>query len=402
MTKIAAKDQSGISEPPHVAIVLVAAGTGSRTKAEVPKQYMRLGGQSVLAHSIHALRSTLPAAPIQSVIGADQHAAYVEAVADIPGLLPPVTGGATRQESVLRGLEALMQYGGAEFVLVHDAARPFVTQVTIDAVLSALEDGAAMALPGLPVTDTIKHIQDGVASTLIRDTLFAVQTPQGARFEQLLSAHRAASGKALTDDAAVMEEVGYRVTLTAGDPDNSKLTTAEDMKKAEARLTPALDDIRVGQGYDVHRFEVGSTVTLCGVSVPHSASLKGHSDADVGLHALTDAILAALAEGDIGQHFPPSEAKWHGVASDIFLKFAADRVKARGGKIANLAVTLICEAPKIGPHRTAMQNRITDILGLEPGRVAVQATTTEKLGFTGRSEGIAAQALATIRLPGVA
>jgi 2-C-methyl-D-erythritol 4-phosphate cytidylyltransferase/2-C-methyl-D-erythritol 2,4-cyclodiphosphate synthase len=288
-------------------------------------------------------------------------------------------------------------------VLIHDGARPFPDAAMIDRVIDALDKGAA-AIPGLPLGDTIKRVADGViAATVDRAGLWRVQTPQGFHFNAILAAHRAAAGKALTDDAAVAEAAGIAPLIVAGDEANLKITTTDDLAAAErliaARRSEFLGDVRVGQGFDVHPFGPGEGLMVCGVWIPHSAGVVGHSDADVGLHALTDAVLGAIGAGDIGMHFPPSDPQWKGASSDRFLTHAVGLVRAKGGSVAALDVTIICEGPRIGPHRAAMVERVAAIAGIASDRVSVKATTTEKLGFTGRGEGIAAQAVATVRLP---
>jgi 2-C-methyl-D-erythritol 4-phosphate cytidylyltransferase/2-C-methyl-D-erythritol 2,4-cyclodiphosphate synthase len=315
---------------------------------------------------------------------------------------PPANGGATRQASVRAGLEALASQK-PDIVLIHDAARPFVTAALISrAIDAAFLTGAA--IPAIPVTDTIKLIgaTGNVEATPERALLRIAQTPQAFRFDMILDAHRRAArdGRSdFTDDAALAEWAGLTVATFEGDPANMKMTTPEDFVREEARFGAMLGDIRTGSGYDVHAFGDGDHLMICGVRVPHNRGFLAHSDGDVGLHALVDAILGALADGDIGSHFPPSDPQWKGAASDRFLKYAVDRVTARGGRIAHLDVTLICERPKVGPHRDAMRARIAEITGLSLSRVAVKATTSERLGFTGREEGIAAMASATIRLP---
>jgi 2-C-methyl-D-erythritol 4-phosphate cytidylyltransferase/2-C-methyl-D-erythritol 2,4-cyclodiphosphate synthase len=387
------------------AIVLVAAGQGLRAGRDIPKQYVPLAGRPLLAHTLDAL--AVLGAPIQPVIAAGDAGLFADALAassaQARGLCrAPVQGGATRQASVRAGLRALAE-NPPEIVLIHDGARcqPGAALLT-RAVEAARQHGAA--IPGLVVTDTIKQIDGaGVATaTLDRATLRAVQTPQAFRFALIYAAHESALREGvsdLPDDAAVIEQTGGYVHVFEGDVQNMKVTRPEDFAIAEARLLNELPEIRTGQGYDVHAFAPGDHVWLGGLKIPHSATLLGHSDADVLLHALTDAILGALADGDIGSHFPPSDPQWKGAASDQFLRHAVDLVAARGGMIAHLDGTLICEAPKIGPHREAMRARIAEICGMPLGRVAVKATTSEGLGFTGRREGIAAMALATIRLP---
>jgi 2-C-methyl-D-erythritol 4-phosphate cytidylyltransferase/2-C-methyl-D-erythritol 2,4-cyclodiphosphate synthase len=295
-------------------------------------------------------------------------------------------------------LEALIPHA-PEQVLIHDGARPFPDAALIDRVIDAL-DRAPAAIPGVPLGDTIKRVIDGhIIETVDRTSLWRAQTPQGFHFEAILAAHRAASGRALTDDAAVAEAAGIRPVIVTGSEDNLKVTTAQDLAAAERLLASRLGDIRTGQGFDVHPFGPGGHVFICGIEIPHDFGLVGHSDADVGLHAITDAVLGAIGAGDIGMHFPPSDPRWRGAASDQFLRHAADLVRDRGGRIAMVDVTIIGERPRISPHRAAMVERVASILAISPDRVSVKATTTEKLGFTGRSEGLAAQAVATIRLP---
>jgi len=368
---------------------------------DLPKQYRQIRGEAVIRASLAAFGRHQEVARVQPVIQREDLPLFQSATAGLD-LLPPVQGGATRQASVRAGLEALS--GTApDIVLVHDAARPFLSSGLISrAIAAAAETGAA--IPALAVTDTIKRVEaDGrVAETLDRTTLRSVQTPQAFRFSVLLEAHRRAAAAGhddFTDDAALAEWAGLPVTVFAGEPGNTKLTSAEDFAQAEATELTALTDVRTGNGFDVHAFTDGDHVWLAGVRIPHSRGLLGHSDADAPLHALVDAILGALADGDIGQHFPPSDPQWRGAPSDVFLKFAAERVRSRGGRIAHLDLTIVCEEPRIGLHRDAMRARIAEIAGLSPERVGVKATTSERLGFTGRSEGIVAMATATIRLP---
>lgn len=378
----------------RAAAIIVAAGRGVRAGGPVPKQYAILGGQSVLRRSALALAGL---AQTVVVINPDDTTMAEAALAGLPGV-QLVSGGATRQASVRAGLEALAA-NAPDRVLIHDAARPLVSQQTVQDVLSAL-DSADGAVAAAPVSDTLKSAMGAaISGTVPREGLWRAQTPQGFRFEKILAAHRAAAGDDLTDDAAVAERAGLTVALVPSPASNFKLTTSEDFEMAEAMLAARLGDIRTGSGFDVHQFAPGDHVWLCGVKIPHNAGLAGHSDADVGLHALTDAILGAIGAGDIGLHFPPSDARWKGAASHQFLAHAARLVAGKGGIVAHADVTLICEAPKIGPHREAMRAQIAQILGLAMDRVSVKATTTEKLGFTGRREGIAAQAIATIRLP---
>ena len=334
---------------------------------------------------------------MQVVIRDEDRALFDEAVAGL-AVLPPMPGGAERQDSVRLGLEALAARDPAR-VLIHDGARPFPDAALIDRVLDAL-DTAPAAIPALPLGDTIKRVADGVIrETVDRSQLWRAQTPQGFHFAPILAAHRAAAGRVLTDDAAVAEAAGMAPVIVPGSEDNLKVTTANDLAAAERLLASRLGDVRVGQGFDVHPFGPGDHVMVCGVAIPHEVAPVGHSDADVGLHALTDAVLGAIGAGDIGMHFPPSDARWRGASSDRFLAYAAALVAERGGAIVAVDVTIICERPRIAPHRDRMIERLADILGIATGRVSVKATTTEGLGFTGRREGIAAQAVATVRLP---
>ena len=387
--------------PERTAAILVAAGRGLRAGAGGPKQYREIGGQTVIYRAMQAFCLHPDVFAVQPVVNPDDAATFNEAVAGLRHQ-PPTNGGATRQASVHAGLEALAAEK-PDIVLIHDAARPFVTPEVISRAIDAAGRTGA-AIPTIPVTDTIKQVCDAgnVEATPERARLRIAQTPQAFRFDVILDAHRRAAREGrsdFTDDAALAEWVGLTVATFEGDPANMKLTTSEDFVREEARLAAQLGDIRTGTGYDVHAFGDGDHLMLCGVRVPHTRGFLAHSDGDVGLHALVDAILGALADGDIGSHFPPSDPQWKGAASDKFLKYAVDRVTARGGRIANLEVTMICERPKIGPLRDTMRARIAEITGLNISRVAVKATTSERLGFTGREEGIAATASATIRLP---
>jgi 2-C-methyl-D-erythritol 4-phosphate cytidylyltransferase/2-C-methyl-D-erythritol 2,4-cyclodiphosphate synthase len=385
----------------RTAAILVAAGRGLRAGAGGPKQYRAIGGQTVVFRAMQPFCTHPRIAAVQPVFNPDDTAMFNAAVAGLRHQ-PPANGGATRQASVHAGLEALVGQE-PDIVLIHDAARPFVSQALISRAIDAANRTGA-AIPVVPVADTIKLVDEGgnVADTPERARLRIAQTPQAFRYDVILEAHRRAAreGRAdFTDDAALAEWAGLTVATFEGEVANMKLTTPEDFVREEARLASLLGDIRTGTGYDVHAFGAGDHVMICGVRVPHTRGFLAHSDGDVGLHALVDAILGALADGDIGSHFPPSDQKWKGASSDRFLKHAADRVTARGGRIANLEVTLICERPKIGPLRDQMRARIAEISGVDISRVAVKATTSEKLGFTGREEGIAATASATIRLP---
>jgi 2-C-methyl-D-erythritol 4-phosphate cytidylyltransferase/2-C-methyl-D-erythritol 2,4-cyclodiphosphate synthase len=385
----------------QIAAIVLAAGRGLRAGGDVPKQYREIAGEPVIRASLAAFSRHEAIGSVQPVIQPEDLRLFQTAIGGLE-LLAPVVGGATRQASVLAGLEALAA-SAPELVLVHDAARPFVSSALISrAIAAGIRTGAA--IPALAVTDTIKQIDaDGrVTTTLDRAVLRSVQTPQVFGFATLLAAHRraAAAGRDdFTDDAALAEWAGLPVTVFDGEAGNMKLTNAEDFARAEAAQLAALGDVRTGNGFDVHAFAEGDHVWLAGIRIPHSHGLLGHSDADAPLHALVDAILGALADGDIGQHFPPSDPQWRGAPSDVFLKFAAERVRERGGRIAHLDLTIVCEEPKVGPHRDAMRARIAEIVGIPAERVGVKATTSERLGFTGRSEGIVALATATVRLP---
>jgi 2-C-methyl-D-erythritol 4-phosphate cytidylyltransferase/2-C-methyl-D-erythritol 2,4-cyclodiphosphate synthase len=340
-------------------------------------------------------------AVVQPVIHSDDTALYEAASVGLD-LLPPVFGGVTRQASVRAGLAALEGHR-PEIVLVHDAARPFASPALVERAIAAARKSGA-AIPAIPVADTVKTVDTTgtVTGTIARDALRIVQTPQAFNFATLIDAHRralAAGRDDFTDDAALAEWAGHKVATFEGEVANIKLTTAEDFQRAEAAQLAELSDVRTGFGFDVHQFTTGDHVMLGGVRIPHDQSVTGHSDADVVLHALVDAILGAVADGDIGVHFPPGDPQWRGVSSDRFLAFAVERVNARGGRIAHLDVTIVCEAPRIGPHRDAMRARIAEIAGIPASRVAVKATTSEQMGFTGRREGIVAFANATVRLP---
>lgn len=393
--------------PKSIAVIVVAAGKGERAStgdASGPKQYRAVGGVPVLARSLAAFLDRPEIDMVLPVIHADHAALYAALGLSGERLLAPVTGGDTRQASVLAGLQALAPKN-PDIVLIHDAARPFVSSGLIAGVIAGLE-GADGALPALPVTDTIKRSADGAAilATEDRSKLFAAQTPQGFRFGPLLSAHmRAASlPRPFTDDAEIAEWAGLRVVLTPGGRDNIKITHPEDFIRAGHILAGEKPmETRIGTGYDVHSFAPGDAVWLGGVRIPHHHRLDGHSDADVALHALTDAILGAIGEGDIGVHFPPSDMRWRGAASTIFLKHAGELVARAGGRIVNLDVTIVCEAPRIAAHAPAMCAVIAETLGISARRVAVKATTNEKLGFLGREEGIVAMASASVELPRV-
>lgn len=386
--------------------IIVAAGRGSRAGEGGPKQYRPLAGQAVLARTAEAFLNHPGIDAVRVIIHRDDEALYAEAMGGLlrhAKLLAPVFGGAERQDSVRLGLESLDADPPAK-VLIHDAARPFVDAAVISRVIKAL-GGADGAVAALPVFDTIKRADGAdhpcIADTVPREKLWRAQTPQGFDYTAILAAHRQAAGKTLTDDAAVAEAAGLRVSLAQGSPDNMKITQAEDFGMAEILLgrKRAMYEYRTGHGYDVHQFEPGEATILCGVAIPHTAKLKGHSDADAGMHALTDAILGAIGAGDIGDHFPPSDPQWKGAPSRIFLEKACALVREAGGDVTHCDVTLVCEAPRIGPHRAAMRAALGEIMGLDPSRISVKATTSEELGFTGRREGLAALATATVRLP---
>ena len=378
-----------------VAALIVAAGRGHRFGGEIPKQYCDLGGDPVLRHSMLKFVEHPDVNAIVTVIHPDDRALYDEAAAGLD-VIKPVLGGASRQESVCNGLLALANIQ-PDAVLIHDAARPFFADALIPEIIAAL-DLHMGAAPGIPVADTLKSVRGRFVDTTVdRSNLWRVQTPQGFRYPEILAAHKAAMGMNLTDDAAVAEKAGFDVVMLGGVEGNSKITRAEDLNMIGSAQA-AHWEYRTGQGFDVHRFEPGDNVQLCGVSIDHHKALAGHSDADVGLHALTDAILGAAAAGDIGEHFPPTDPQWRDADSSIFLGYAAKLIADMDAKIVNVDVTLICEAPKVAPHRSKMRIAVADLLGLKVDRVGIKATTTEKLGFTGRCEGIAAQALATIRV----
>ncbi|MEW6631777.1 MAG: bifunctional 2-C-methyl-D-erythritol 4-phosphate cytidylyltransferase/2-C-methyl-D-erythritol 2,4-cyclodiphosphate synthase [Pseudomonadota bacterium] len=390
-----------------IGVVIVAAGRGARAgQADGPKQYQRIGGRAVIAHTLDVFLSHPMIGPVVVAIHADDAELFRRAAHAHGERLITVIGGPSRQASVRLGLLALRDHA-PEKVLVHDAVRPFVDAAIIDRTIEAIDDRQG-ALPCLPVADTLKRESTTgmILETVARAGLHAAQTPQGFPFLSLLKAHEKAHDlgrEDFTDDAAIAEWAQIPVRIVPGSPDNVKLTWARDIALADQRLSNALwrfPDIRTGNGYDVHAFEPGDHVTLCGVAIPHTQKLSGHSDADVGLHALTDALLATCGAGDIGTHFPPSDPQWKGAASKIFVEHAAKVVRERGGRIANADVTLICEAPRVGPHREAMTAALAAMLGIAPERISIKATTNEKLGFVGRGEGIAAIATASVVFPG--
>jgi 2-C-methyl-D-erythritol 4-phosphate cytidylyltransferase/2-C-methyl-D-erythritol 2,4-cyclodiphosphate synthase len=395
-----------------ISVVIVAAGSGSRFGDPVPKQYHKANGKTLLRHCVESFQTIFPLQNIQIVFNPDHQALFDADLGDMvarAGLRTPVPGGSTRQKSVLNGLRALVEVS-PDLVLIHDAARPGISHDVINNVLDALETHSG-AIPTLPVNDTIKQCDANgeILRTISRDTLRRAQTPQGFDFKTILDAHEAFDGQEMTDDAALLEALNIPVLCVPGSDANDKITRRADLDRSrshfetqttsEETVLMAQEEYRVGTGFDVHRFAPGDACILCGVSVPHIARLDGHSDADVGLHTLTDALLGAIGAGDIGQHFPPSDPQWKGAASDQFVRHAVDLIARRGGRIVNADITLICERPKIGPHTAKMREKVAEILGIEVDRVNVKATTTERLGFTGREEGIAAQAAVSIALP---
>ncbi len=386
----------------RIAAVVVSAGRGERAgvTAEGPKQFRTIGGRAVLARTLEAFATHPGLGDIILVTHPDDLDRVQGCLGALLGRVRVVSGGSSRQASVLKGLEAL-EASQPEVVLIHDGVRPFVSQEVIDAVVGEVTAKTG-AIPAMPVTDTIKRMDDAgrIAETVQRQGLFGAQTPQGFPFRPILEAHRRAAAQsalAFTDDASLFEWLGHPVVLVRGDADNVKLTLAADILAADRKLKgQAMIDVRTGNGYDVHQLVEGDHVTLCGVRIAHDQTLLGHSDADVGLHALTDALLATCGAGDIGTHFPPSDPQWKGAESGIFVRKAVEIVRAKGGRVCNVDITLIAEAPKVGPHRTAMVQRIADMTGLDAERISVKATTNETIGFIGRREGIAAIATASV------
>ena len=381
--------------------VIVAAGSGQRAGGELPKQFQLLGAKSVLRHTLEAFARHPEVHTVITVIAAGFESHYAEAAHDL-ALPAAVIGGATRQESCAKGIEAAAALQ-PDAVLIHDAARPFVSAKVISDVIAKLAEAEAV-IPALPVADTMKRAEAGlITQTLARDGLYFVQTPQGFHFDKIRAAHQALTAKGvnnLTDDAAVAEAIGMKVHIVAGDPANRKLTTTQDMQDANRKMKQLQNtEMRVGQGVDFHTFTEGKSIWLCGVEIPHSHSLLGHSDADVVLHSITDALLGAIGEGDIGTHFPPSDPQWKNAKSAIFIEMAVSLIKKRGGEIGNVDVTILAEAPKISPHLDAMKASLSHMLGIATDRIAIKATTTEQMGAIGRKEGMAATAIATVRLP---
>jgi 2-C-methyl-D-erythritol 4-phosphate cytidylyltransferase/2-C-methyl-D-erythritol 2,4-cyclodiphosphate synthase len=386
----------------HVAAIIVAAGRGERAGSASPKQYRQLAGEPVLRRSLRLFAAHPQVQTVQPVIDLNHAEHFRQAALGLERLRAAVAGGNTRQASVLAGLIAI-ESAAPDIVLVHDAARPFASRELVDRALAAVKATGA-AVPALPLSDTIKSVDtDGIVKeTLDRSGLRAVQTPQAFAFDPLLAAHRRAAEAGrndFPDDASLAEWAGLKVTTFPGDANNLKLTDSNDFERAIAMEAAATLDVRTGTGFDIHRFGPGDHVMLGGVKISHVSGLIGHSDADVLLHAVTDAILGSIAEGDIGGHFPPSDPQWRNASSDHFLAHAVSLVHARKGQIAHIDATILCEAPRIAPHAEAIRSRIAGVAGIDVARVSVKATTTEGLGFLGRGEGIAAMATATVRLP---
>lgn len=389
----------------RIAVIIVAAGRGHRFGGEMPKQYLEVHQQPLVRHAVQAFLDHPAIDLILPVIHPDDADILANALGGLD-YLEPVAGGAARQDSVRNGLEGLAS-SAPDYVLVHDAARPMVAPALIDRVIEALQDTSGV-IPGIAVVDTLKRADDDgiITDTVSRDGLWRAQTPQGFKYADLLAAHRSAIGQELTDDAAVMEASGYRVAVVLGDENNIKVTTPDDLMRMEeimsddsAQAKPVRSpSFRIGSGYDVHKLGPGDHVTLCGVEITSERALIGHSDADVALHAVTDAVFGAIADGDIGSHFPPTDSQWRGASSDQFLAYACERMRERGFELSNIDLTIICEKPKIGPHRDAMRARLAEIAQIDVSCVSVKATTTERLGFTGRGEGIAAEAVIIIEI----
>ena len=389
----------------RIAVIIVAAGRGHRFGGEMPKQYLEVHQQPLVRHAVQAFLDHPAIDLILPVIHPDDADILANALGGLD-YLEPVAGGAARQDSVRNGLEGLAS-SAPDYVLVHDAARAMVAPALIDRVIEALQDTSGV-IPGIAVVDTLKRADDDgiITDTVSRDGLWRAQTPQGFKYADLLAAHRSAIGQELTDDAAVMEASGYRVAVVLGDENNIKVTTPDDLMRMEeimsddsAQAKPVRSpSFRIGSGYDVHKLGPGDHVTLCGVEITSERALIGHSDADVALHAVTDAVFGAIADGDIGSHFPPTDSQWRGASSDQFLAYACERMGERGFELSNIDLTIICEKPKIGPHRDAMRARLAEIAQIDVSCVSVKATTTERLGFTGRGEGIAAEAVIIIEI----
>lgn len=385
---------------PRITALIVAAGSGTRFGSPIPKQYQDIGGMAILRRSVLAFLNHPHITDVQVVYSPQHRDLYDRAVAGLD-LPEPVEGGAQRQDSVRLGLEALAtQNPPPDFVMIHDAARPLIDTQTITAVRKAL-DTAQGAIAAKPLVDTLKRgDQNLITDTIDRANLWQAHTPQAFAFDAILKAHRAAAGQQLTDDAAVAEKAGMTVTLVPSNPDNMKITNPDDLGRAARLLGQNFGDIRTGLGFDVHRLIPGDVIHMGGLAIPHNMTLEGHSDADVVLHAITDALLGTMAAGDIGTHFPPSDPQWKGADSSLFIRHAVQMINERGGLISHVDVVIMCEDPRLGPHREAMQKRLAELLEVNPDRVSLKATTTERLGFTGRGEGIAAQAITTVRFEG--
>ena len=389
----------------RIAVIIVAAGRGHRFGGDMPKQYLEVHQQPLVRHAVQVFLDHPAIDFILPVIHPDDADILANAL-DGLDYLEPVAGGAARQDSVRNGLEALAS-SAPDYVLVHDAARPMVAPALIDRVIEALQDTPGV-IPGIAVVDTLKRADDDgiITDTVSRDGLWRAQTPQGFKYADLLAAHRSVIGQELTDDAAVMEASGHRIAVVLGDENNIKVTTPDDLMRMEeimsddsAQAKPVRSPLfRIGSGYDVHKLGPGDHVTLCGVEIASERALIGHSDADVALHAVTDAVFGAIADGDIGSHFPPTNSQWRGASSDQFLAYACERMRERGFELSNIDLTIVCEKPKIGPYRDAMRARLAEIAQIDLSCVSVKATTTERLGFTGRGEGIAAEAVIIIEI----
>ena len=380
--------------------LIVAAGRGKRFDSEKPKQYQYLGSKAVLTHSLESMINHPLINEVRVIIHPEDMSLYNEVTEGLD-LLDPVFGGKTRQESVLSGLESI-KARKPEIVIIHDAARPFVTDEIISSAIENLyfSQGAQGAIAAIEISDSLKKVSDNIITGNInRENIWRAQTPQVFRFNEIYKAHKSAVGKDFTDDASVAENSNLTVSIVKGSENNIKITNSEDLIIANNYLSTELNDIRTGIGFDVHKFISGDSIKLCGINIPHTKSLEGHSDADVAFHSVTDAILSALGDGDIGMHFPPNDTRWKNADSAEFLSFAMDRLTKRGGFVSNLNLLIICEYPKISPHRDAMINNIYQISGIDSNRINIQATTTEKLGFLGRGEGIGAQSTVLIRLP---
>lgn len=384
----------------NIIALIVAAGDSRRAGGNIPKQYQMLENASLLRRSTEAFLKHPDISAVAVVINPTHRELYDTHTRGF-ALLPPVPGGATRQQSVMLGLEALAE-NAPDYVLIHDAARPNITADVISRVIAGLASVSAV-IPALSVYDTLKHVEEErIIGTVERAKLFRAQTPQGFHFSAILDAHRKCAEYNCTDDAAIAEYVGLEIKIVTGSEHNYKITTREDIANAQALLA-AHSETRVAIGFDAHRFVAErngkSGVILCGVTVESNLVLEGHSDADAGLHALVDAILGSIGAGDIGEHFPPSDPKWRGAASSTFITHALSLLKAKGGRVINADITLICETPKISPHRAAMAQCVAKLLETDVSRVSIKATTTEQMGFTGRKEGIAAQAVVAVKLP---